>query len=132
VETETRIAECLLFGGEAGGTVLAVEEALERAKTLGGVAPQAPLLFRLRGYALMQLGRLEEAEDALWVSLESARSREADYEVAMSLQALMRLDRLRGRAPQAAVETEHRDIVERLGIVAEPLIPLGHSGPTPT
>ncbi len=52
-------------------------------------------------------------------SLELAVGVDADYEVALTLQALART-RLRG--PKA--EAESRAILERLGVLSTPLVPL--------
>ena len=50
----------------------------------------------MRGYASWQLGDRDAARAAFEASLEAGRAREADYEIAISLVALARLDRDEG------------------------------------
>ena len=69
--------------------------------------------------ALLQARRPHEAGTHLQRSLELAVRVDADYEVALTLQALARA-RLRG--PKA--EEESRAILDRLGVLSTPLVPL--------
>ena len=48
----------------------ACDASLRRARTIGGVPPQVPLLHRVRGWALMQTGRPDDARRAFEESLE--------------------------------------------------------------
>jgi hypothetical protein len=76
-------------------------------------------LERLHGYALVQARRTEEAAPHFERSLELARGLGADYEVALTLEAL-------GRTglgdPDAAAEGQA--IFERLGVGTTPGVPL--------
>ena len=67
----------------------------------------------------MQARRAEEAGARLERSLELARELDADYEVALTLEALARTG-LGG--PEA--EGEGQAILERLGVVSTPHVPL--------
>ena len=78
-----------------------------------------PVLERLHGYALVQARRADEARPRFERSLELARGLEADYEVALTLEALSRT-RLGGQEAEA----ESRQIFERLGVISTPLVPL--------
>ena len=78
---------------------------------------------RVRGLALMQLGRLEETREALVESETRARADSADYEVALALDALVTLGLLEGR-PAEKTERERDRIFGRLGVVRTPRIPL--------
>jgi class 3 adenylate cyclase/tetratricopeptide (TPR) repeat protein len=115
-ETEARMAECFVL---AGGH----QDALDLLPAAVQAAEEAPvlcaLLERLHGYALAQARRPHEAGTHLQRSLELAVGIDADYEVALTLQALART-RLRG--PKA--EAESRAILERLGVLTTPLVPL--------
>jgi tetratricopeptide (TPR) repeat protein len=115
-ETEARMAECfVLVGGHQDVLDLlpAAVEAAEEAPVL------CALLERLHGYALVQARRAEEARPHLERSLELASGVDADYEVALTLEALGRTG-LGG--PEA--EAESRAILERLGVLSTPLVPL--------
>ena len=115
-ETEARMAECFVL---AGGH----QDALDLLPAAVHAAEEAPvlcaLLERLHGYALAQARRPHEAGTHLQRSLELAAGIDADYEVALTLQALART-RLRG--PKA--EAEGQAILERLGVLSTPLVPL--------
>ncbi len=64
-------------------------------------------------------GRTEEAGPRFERSLELARELEADYEVALTLEALGRTG-----LGNAEAETESHAILERLGVVSTPRVPL--------
>ena len=93
----------------------------------GGSATHGPLLYRLRSYALAQTGQPDEARDALEESLRLGRARGAGHEVAATLAAIVDLARQVGREPPAGLETEVREICERLGIGSIPRSPLSVS-----
>lgn len=118
LETDARIAESLCFRRAPERALEVVDAALARAATAEGVAVlQAPLMRRVRGMALMQLGRLEEAEVELLRSLRAARENGADFEVALTLRALADLRRALGTIDvEAAAEADA--ILERLGVVS--------------
>ena len=115
-ETEARMAECFVL---AGGHQDALEVLPSAVRGGRGVAGPGRLLERLHGYALPRRAVLHEAGTHLQRSLELAVGIEADYEVALTLQALART-RLRG--PKA--EEESQAILERLGVLSTPLVPL--------
>jgi hypothetical protein len=77
----------------------------------------------MRGLALLQLGRFDEARAALDESLDGARKMGADYEVALALDTLAVLDRLEGESSETE-ERERDAIFARLGVVATPEFPL--------
>ncbi|HWF51648.1 MAG TPA: adenylate/guanylate cyclase domain-containing protein [Solirubrobacteraceae bacterium] len=83
------IAEChALAGGHAEGLSVA-DHALRRAASAEGGGAYTSLLERVRGVALLGLGRREEAEVALRESLTAARAREARHDIAFALRALL-------------------------------------------
>jgi hypothetical protein len=81
------------------------------------------MLHRVRGYALIQAGPHDEARRALEESLRVARSRDARFEIAQTLEALARLGELEG-VLQLAYREECAAILEHLGVVKLPEIPL--------
>ena len=115
-ETEARRAECLVLAGR-------FQEALDVAPTVLEAAEENPLLYpfleRLHGYALVQARQAEEAGPRFERSLELARELEADYEVALTLEALGRTG-----LGNAEAEAESQAILERLGVVSTPRVPL--------
>jgi hypothetical protein len=77
------------------------------------------------------MGELGEAEKALEEGLRLARLddenfgiRSADYEVALTLEAVARLCALRGEAAASEAEAERDEIFARLGVVAVAQPPL--------
>lgn len=122
LETEARIAECLMLEGAVTRALAACDASLKRARAIGGVPPQLPMLNRVKGWSLMQAGRLEDAGRAFEESLEAARSRQADFEISLSLHAKAALARSTGTRDEDA-ERESRSLFERLGVVRVPGIP---------
>ena len=97
--------ESLVHQGASAAALELADHALGRTKTTPGVAILAAMLQRLRGWAFMQLRDLERAGAAFDESLELARiegenigMRSADYEVALTLDALGRLGEMVGGA----------------------------------
>ena len=100
-------------------------DALAEAEEIGGLAVLQAMLHRLRGYALAQQGDLDSAGEELDESLRCARAAEAEYEVALTLEARARIRRLAGDpggADEDAVDAAA--ILERLGVAVTPLVPL--------
>jgi class 3 adenylate cyclase/tetratricopeptide (TPR) repeat protein len=126
LETDARIAECHLFQGRSKQVLDLVDEAFERAKALGSVGAPFSVLHRVAGYAHMQLRELATARSDIEEALEVARARQADFEVALTLRALAELVRLEGRGdPEVAgFEAESQEILDRLGVVSLPRVPL--------
>jgi tetratricopeptide (TPR) repeat protein len=111
-ETEARRAECLVLAGrfqEALEILPGAIEAAEETPQLGA------FLERLYGYALVQTRQADEARP----HLELARGLEAEYEGALTLEALART---RLGAPEA--DAESKEMLARLGVLATPLVPL--------
>jgi len=78
------MAECLLLSGDFAGALALAERCLTLAQDLGGVPPQIPLVYRVRGAALARAGDPVAAREALELSLLAARSRGAEHEVALT------------------------------------------------
>ena len=56
LEATSRMAECLLLSGDFAGALALAERCLALAQDLGGVPPQIPLIYRVRGAALARAG----------------------------------------------------------------------------
>jgi tetratricopeptide (TPR) repeat protein len=129
IDTLASMAECHVLHGHGEAALGLADEALGQAETQDGVPEQSPLLHRVRGYSLIQAGALWEARQAFDESLRAARSRQADYQVALSLQALVDLDALEGTTVRADLEEESQSILHRLGVVSVPRTPLHACAP---
>jgi tetratricopeptide (TPR) repeat protein len=129
--TDARLIECLVLEQRAEDALARAAAALQRAEETTGVSVLGSTLHRLRGWAFMQMGELGEAEKALEEGLRLARLddenfgiRSADYEVALTLEAVARLCALRGEAAASEAEAERDEIFARLGVVAVAQPPL--------
>ena len=80
LETNARLAEALLRRGDADAALALAGSTLSRARSLGGVTV---ILHRVQGAALARRGDFAAAQEALEHSLEGARARDADYEIAL-------------------------------------------------
>jgi class 3 adenylate cyclase/tetratricopeptide (TPR) repeat protein len=123
LETDARRAEGFVLEGKGAEALGLVSELLKGARS-GGSATHGPLLHRVRGYALMQVGDLQGAGDALELSLRLARAGDAGHEAAATLQASAELIRIRGLPPPPELARESRELFTRLGVVAVPTVPL--------
>ena len=119
LEAQARMAECLLLSGKPAEAFSTADDALARAQNLGGVASQLPLLQRVRGVALAQLGDRQAAMDALGQSLHAARTRRAEYEIALTLRVMAEYgesdDDVRAEQRRTAAVT-----LDKLGVVWTP------------
>jgi class 3 adenylate cyclase/tetratricopeptide (TPR) repeat protein len=125
LETDARIAECLVLQGAFAEARAAADDALVRASSNSAVLPQIPLLQRVRGLALANLGDVEAAVGALEASLSGAHERRARHEEAWTLHALVTLRRtIELDAFDETVEERQAALFEQLGIidVAEPSV----------
>jgi tetratricopeptide (TPR) repeat protein len=122
IEIDARVAECLVLQGRAAEALERVSAALIEAEALEGVSVQTPLLQRIRGYALMQVARREEAAEAFEISLAVAEARQAPYDVALTLRAMAQLARAQGK-DASATEVRSEKLLAELGVVAVPDVP---------
>src|SRR4051795_1455218 len=113
LETDARIAECHVAAHGPDEALVVADGALAVEASRDGLGQARSALLRARGYALAQLGRTEEAQSAFAESLEAARTREADHEVAFTLCAMADL----AGTLDEPLEEERQLLLERLGIV---------------
>ena len=120
---ETLIAEARAFAGQGE---VALEAADRLVDDLGGGGRLVPLLQRVRGYALAQLGSPDAAAAALEASADEARRQDAAFELALTLDALLALGSpdMLGPRIHPARRRERDEIVQRLDIVRLPVPPL--------
>ena len=97
LEVQAGLAEYLLLSGDTAGALSLADETISQAHALGGMAPQIPALYRVRGAALALAGDGDGARQSLRQSLQAAEMREVEYEAARTMRVL------------AAVETDPRE-----------------------
>jgi class 3 adenylate cyclase/tetratricopeptide (TPR) repeat protein len=113
-------AESLMFQGRSGEVV----ETTDRLLTIVPPAdPVMPLILRVRGYALAQAGRRDEAREVFLKGLEVSRSRGAEHDVAFLLEALLRCRLDDGRSTDE-MTAERDTLIAKMGIVTIPGVPL--------
>ena len=122
-ETDAALAELLVLQGESRAAIAETSRLLDLTGTPDRPGPQQPLLERVRGIALAQCGEYAEATSCLEAALRVARSRKADYEVALTLRGLAHIAALAGRS-LAEADREAGEIFERLDVIALPNVPL--------
>jgi predicted ATPase/class 3 adenylate cyclase len=128
--TDARLVECLVLAGAGDAALPLTEEALRRAQGMQGVSVIVAILHRLQGWGYMQAKKLDEAREALEESLRVAQLegenfgfRSAEYEIALTLGALVRLGTLTGE-PTEELAARRDSILAQLGVVAVPEPPL--------
>lgn len=122
LETEARLAERLVFAGDHSESLRLATETLSRA-TEGGMTVVRAMLHRLQGYALLQSGNHVLAQDSFDESLHLARTANASYEMALTMEAWARLALSTRRDASRHLE-ESRAILKRLGVIATQAVPL--------
>jgi tetratricopeptide (TPR) repeat protein len=98
------MAESFCLAGDLEEALALAEATLRRAAAQADVAATTPLLGRVRGLALMGMGRDSEAEQAFRSGLDAARARDAGHEIAFLLRTLID----NGFAASASEETDWR------------------------
>jgi class 3 adenylate cyclase/tetratricopeptide (TPR) repeat protein len=119
IEAEARRAEAWVLEGRHDDATRLALEALERMAVTGEVGVRSALLERVIGLAAVQARRRDDAPPHLDESLRLARELGAQYEVARTLHAQVAT----GFAGDEAAR-EAQAILERLGVVALPDVPL--------
>jgi predicted ATPase/class 3 adenylate cyclase len=118
--TDVKIAELHVLAGETEDALRVVVSAIAAARTAEGGAALLPALTRLRGLALAQAGKRDEAKAVLEEALAAARGRGDLYQAALVLDALLALELSAGQRPAAELDDERRRLFDKLQIVAVP------------
>ena len=113
-------AEALALADDHEAALALADATLARAQTLGGVSAMTPLLHRVRGASLRELGRPAEAERAVRDALDAARSRIARHEIAFALAALIDGAMADDDAEEDEWQAELTRLAEDLGIDPRP------------
>jgi class 3 adenylate cyclase/tetratricopeptide (TPR) repeat protein len=124
VETEARVAEALVLAGEGERALEKGGDVFARAEHSGGPPVLRAMLLRVLGYAAAQTDDPGTARSRLETSLALAREAGAEYEAALTLEALGRV--LEGTDDEAASAAREatRASLARLGVVRTPDVPL--------
>ena len=123
VETDARRAECLLLEGSGAEALALVDATLALARSLDSTY-ELPMLQRIRGFAELQLGDAGAARDAFEVSLTVARELDAVFDVALTLDAIVRLAVTQTGIVDVAARKEADALFTRLGVVRVLEVPL--------
>jgi class 3 adenylate cyclase/tetratricopeptide (TPR) repeat protein len=125
LETEVRLAEASLLSGDYEDAWQRAGDALAQAAPGEAGAHLRALLQRLRGWALLGAGDGDGARDCLEASLAIATEAGTEYELALTLRALETVETRSGASDRAkAIGGEATALLERLGVVATPDVPL--------
>ncbi len=116
ITIDTLLAGCLLRDGEAEAALAAADASLAAAPSGASAGPE---LRRLRGQALVALGRTDEGRQELRAALALARENGARHEVEASLRALLRHDAASGSDEATAWAAERAELADHLGVVAD-------------
>jgi class 3 adenylate cyclase/tetratricopeptide (TPR) repeat protein len=117
------ICELHVLAGETGAALAAIRDTVALAHRVEGGSVFLPMLQRLHGWASVQGGQAAEGDVELSAALEGARRRGEALETTLLLDALIAIRGRRGE-PIAALEAERDVLVEQLGIVRLPAVPL--------
>jgi hypothetical protein len=124
LDCDAKTAECYALRGDATSALDLASDALARAGSAEAGAVDS-MLERVRGYALGQMGRWEDARASFEASLALARARGGlEFDVVLSLDAIIRLAGITGDRAPAAFEVERAELLEQLGIASIAEIPL--------
>jgi len=113
-------AECLSLSGDHEAALAMADATLARAQALGGVGAMMPLLQRVRGASLQELGRPDDSERALRNGLDAARRRGARHEIAFALAALIDGEMAGDAAEEEVWRSELDRLADELGIDPRP------------
>jgi class 3 adenylate cyclase/tetratricopeptide (TPR) repeat protein len=119
IEADARRAQAWVLEGRHADAARLAAAALERMEAAGEVGVRSALLERLLAVAAIQARTPGDAPEHFAASLRIARSLGADYEVGRTLQVMA----LTGAADDAE-QAEGIAIMERLGVVSLPNVPL--------
>ena len=123
LDIDARVAECHLLKSEPDAALALADGILAKPDSSGAIARLTPLLNRIRGYALLVQGDPWGAREAFDASLEVARERKERFDVVLTLNALIELDRQEGIEPPQEVVDESRAAIAQLKIRALPAMP---------
>jgi tetratricopeptide (TPR) repeat protein len=120
---EALLTEAAAFSRRSAEALEEADRLLREQGASGHGERTVALLLRVRGFALAQLGREEEADEALEASLAEGRIQQDLCDVAVALDAIDKLSE-RTRSALPVRRRERDELVRRLQVVSLPLPPL--------
>ncbi len=123
LDIEARVAECRVFQGDPDGALALADGLLAKDDASGTIARLTPQLHRVRGYAMLMQADPFGARDAFDAALALARERKERFEVLLTLNALIELDRLEGVEPPQEQVDERAAAIAAIKVRALPAIP---------
>jgi tetratricopeptide (TPR) repeat protein len=117
LEAGSRWAEGQMVAGNVVGALARTEIEIRHAYAMDGVAPQIPLLHRVRGAAFALLGDSDEAAVELRQSLEISRSRRVEFDEALTLHLMAALGMGYKNRTSSDLESDSARIFEALGVI---------------
>ncbi|HVM09743.1 MAG TPA: adenylate/guanylate cyclase domain-containing protein [Acidimicrobiales bacterium] len=123
LEVDVWIAECHLALGRVDDAVALLDDCLAREVESGSLELRA-MIHRLRAYAALAQGRLEDAWASVDESLAVARGRGSSYDVALALEAFAVLAERGARPVDAQVLVERDALLSSLGVERAPRPPI--------
>jgi tetratricopeptide (TPR) repeat protein len=128
LEADARDAERFVLAGYPAAAIELANDVDARAKRMNASPYVSMLVERVLGYAYAQAGDPLTGWSRLGYSLVRSREAAADYESALTLQALGAVGHLLGLDRAGEFADEAAALFERLGVVRTPTVPL----PEPT
>jgi class 3 adenylate cyclase/tetratricopeptide (TPR) repeat protein len=120
LEVDTFLADCLAAQGDNAAALLLADTTIAAARRSGDLGLLGPSLLRTRARTLAERGDLHGARAAVVEALELARAGDAAYEIALTLEAIARVDEREGVAPDLDAWHERDEIFSRLGVSRPP------------
>jgi tetratricopeptide (TPR) repeat protein len=118
--TDVNRADSLILRGDTDAALTLIDEMLEAPDATSDAADFETKLHRLRGEAMTRSGDLDAARFELQGAEQSARQEGSDFELALTLNALLRLEELKGSTAQVEQLRERDEILKRLDVVRIP------------
>ncbi|MBA3653274.1 MAG: AAA family ATPase [Actinobacteria bacterium] len=122
-DADAWLADCFLRQHRNQDALVKIDTALQHELATGGTA-HLPMLHRLRGYALVALGKVAESWAEFDKSLTVGRARGASYEVALTLEAISAVAARMGMPTDPTADEERTALLAQLGVRATPPPPL--------
>jgi tetratricopeptide (TPR) repeat protein len=123
LDIDARLAECHLFRSQPDEALALADSILAQEDSSGAIARLSPYLHRIRAHAMLLQADPFGARDALESSVAIARERKDRFETALTLNAMVELDRLEGVEPPQDLVDESRAAIAALKIRALPAVP---------
>jgi class 3 adenylate cyclase/tetratricopeptide (TPR) repeat protein len=122
-DADAWLAECFLRQGRTQDALVKIDSTLQHELATGGTG-HLSMLHRLRGYALVSLGNVSEAWREFDKSLTVGRARGANYEVALTLEAISVVASRMGMPADPTADEERLALLAGLGVRRTPSPPL--------